>query len=1039
MLNPELAQDRGYVSRFLHEAKIVNDVRHPNIVDIYDFIESPARVCCVMELLEGPTLKDAIAQVELTTVASLNLTVQLVGALSAVHSAGVVHRDLKPQNIIVTAPLQSEMWDVPSLKILDFGIAKANEGTVSHRTTTGSIMGTPAYMAPEQVAGAKVSSATDLYALAEILYEMLARRPLFDGDNLQILGRKMNPEPPDMELPPNIPGSDRISALIRACVSPNPKDRPAIPDFLAATKSLLDELSDLESSATSLSVSKRDVMEQLDAINGYDDDARTVLDLSQDKLRAFAREATPADTKPSVQAYREGTTDPQARAASQTDPHELDPELVESQDTDAQALDLKERPTFDQQLPDIPAMNTQMFLDRIQEDIAEAKEPDPTPAPMRPDPMPELQLQVTPKGRRPGPSAPNFAKNQPAKNHPAANQAARPRPRPAPQNAPKVVLGQRAPSGPRRWPWAVLVLALLGAAGAWALRHRIEDATLDQPNNPLAAQIEEWRQQAGELRSDHAGYQSAAQKLFLEGTNEALLSAQTAARRALLSAPEDPESLTQYVVIRSLLGAAGGEERAQLGAVGDFIRRKHGAAAAAVASAQAALTRQEPKRCLELLHKPQTAWGLSVRAECALQTSPQDALTSANTLKTRFGGGRAHLLVARALAAQGRYRRAHRELEGAGGANSWLLPKAQLLLQSGRAPAALRLLKRAMSANDQPAQAALLYARAACDAQKHELARTALERFALRPNASAAQLYALSRALLPKDPMRALELAERAAKRAPSDSQASLQLVYSALTAKAPQRAAQEAERGSRLVQGEAQANFLAALGVAELSREQPLEAAKAFERAISAAPTRARLRLYLAITQLGLNQKSAAQKTLKAQQQLDLAAQWDEPDRLATPMRERALALAAAGQHPLEARVSASYLASQVGTKGRKRLIASLGTTRAERLAKAYLYLAAKDEKRAQRALSKLEPQSPWEALLLARTQRGRGRRSSALKSYERALSLNPKLSVAQVERAALLADRGQKTAMIELLLQMHKKHRNLPALRKLLYDLGA
>ncbi len=171
LLAPSLSANREYVSRFLSEARIVNDFRHPNIVDIFDFVEmeSPHRVACIMELLEGPTLAEVIKQGKLSAAKSMQITLQIVGALEQVHAAGVVHRDLKPQNIIIVAPLDADFTNTCAAKILDFGIAKQGGVQTEHKTATGAIMGTPAYMAPEQVAAADVSAATDLYALAEML------------------------------------------------------------------------------------------------------------------------------------------------------------------------------------------------------------------------------------------------------------------------------------------------------------------------------------------------------------------------------------------------------------------------------------------------------------------------------------------------------------------------------------------------------------------------------------------------------------------------------------------------------------------------------------------------------------------------------------------------------------------------------------------------------------------------------------------------------------------------------------------------------
>jgi len=243
LLAPALASNREYVSRFLSEARIVNDVRHPNIVDIFDFVElqDPPRVACIMELLDGPTLANQIKEGPLPPTKALQITLQLVDALVQVHAAGVVHRDLKPQNIIVISALEADLSKTCAVKILDFGIAKQDAPQATHKTATGSIMGTPAYMAPEQVAASAVSPATDLYALAEILFEMVSAQRLYRGDNLSILRQKMMSEAPNLDLPKHMRDVQRIEALLRPCLAPDPQLRPALTDFGQALAQLLEE------------------------------------------------------------------------------------------------------------------------------------------------------------------------------------------------------------------------------------------------------------------------------------------------------------------------------------------------------------------------------------------------------------------------------------------------------------------------------------------------------------------------------------------------------------------------------------------------------------------------------------------------------------------------------------------------------------------------------------------------------------------------------------------------------------------------------
>ncbi|MBI2373121.1 MAG: protein kinase [Deltaproteobacteria bacterium] len=232
LLNEDLARDDGYVSRFFHEAKVVNEIRHPNIIDIFDYmiLEEPRRVAYVMELLEGRPLSWLVHERKVSGVQAVNAGLQLASALQAVHGVNVVHRDLKPENVFVTASPASEWSTIPSIKILDFGIAKFDRPDVGHRTQAGALVGTPSYMAPEQVYGAPVSSATDVYALGEILFEMLTGRRLFIGSNEEVFKQKVS----GMNLPnAEIPGAagHPLTSLIQRCIATEPEDRPTLADI----------------------------------------------------------------------------------------------------------------------------------------------------------------------------------------------------------------------------------------------------------------------------------------------------------------------------------------------------------------------------------------------------------------------------------------------------------------------------------------------------------------------------------------------------------------------------------------------------------------------------------------------------------------------------------------------------------------------------------------------------------------------------------------------------------------------------------------
>ncbi len=189
VLHSEFSTNQEVAARFFHEAKAVNDIGHPNIVDIVDFgiIQSAGGreqlVYFIMEYLAGMTLSHLIrAEAPLPPERSLSIALQVADALSASHKCGIVHRDLKPDNIILLQRGRERDF----VKLLDFGIAKLTGGNAmgsQHRTRTGIVMGTPAYMSPEQCEGRdSLDLRTDVYALGIVIYEMLTGRVPFLGE-----------------------------------------------------------------------------------------------------------------------------------------------------------------------------------------------------------------------------------------------------------------------------------------------------------------------------------------------------------------------------------------------------------------------------------------------------------------------------------------------------------------------------------------------------------------------------------------------------------------------------------------------------------------------------------------------------------------------------------------------------------------------------------------------------------------------------------------------------------------------------------------
>ncbi len=213
VLHPHLARDEGLRARFYAEARAVNLIGHPNLVRIFDICEAPGGLhYFVMEYLEGRSLSQVPRPIESSFLTPL--LAQACDALEAAHRAGVVHRDLKPDNLVV---LQRE-GEAPQLKVLDFGVAKARGALPdSHQTVAGMVLGTPAYMAPEQWMGQPVDGRADLYSLGVTGYRLLTGALPFRREQMAervLSGRSASPVPPH-ELNPRVPKA-LSEALLRA-------------------------------------------------------------------------------------------------------------------------------------------------------------------------------------------------------------------------------------------------------------------------------------------------------------------------------------------------------------------------------------------------------------------------------------------------------------------------------------------------------------------------------------------------------------------------------------------------------------------------------------------------------------------------------------------------------------------------------------------------------------------------------------------------------------------------------------------------------
>ncbi|MFT3691952.1 MAG: serine/threonine-protein kinase [Kofleriaceae bacterium] len=222
VLSDQCARDPGLLDRFFAEARAVNLIHHEGIVNVLDMAMLPdGRPYIVMEFVEGVTLASAMAQGPVPLGGLVQIATEVFSALAAAHAIGIVHRDLKPDNVLVT--------NEGHAKVLDFGIAKLApdlQSAQSPRTATGALLGTPHYMAPEQITGkGMIDARTDVYAAGVMLYEAITGRRPFDGETLFDLMRAHleTPPPSPKYLRPELPVA--FEEVVLAAMAKRPEDR----------------------------------------------------------------------------------------------------------------------------------------------------------------------------------------------------------------------------------------------------------------------------------------------------------------------------------------------------------------------------------------------------------------------------------------------------------------------------------------------------------------------------------------------------------------------------------------------------------------------------------------------------------------------------------------------------------------------------------------------------------------------------------------------------------------------------------------------
>jgi hypothetical protein len=231
LLRPQLTFDQTSRNRFVIEAKAAAGLSHPNIVDIYDFGEGPdGSMFIAMQYIEGQNLKDILQKRgRLSPAEVVSICQQVCYALSVAHAAGLIHRDVKPQNIMIDPK--------GNVRLTDFGIVKALSAPAL--TQSGMTFGTAAYLSPEQATGAPVGPASDIYALGCVMYEMLSGVPPFTGENPAIVAYKQVWEQPRPlhELVPEVPPS--LEGIVMRCLNKDPERRyPSAQALAEALESL---------------------------------------------------------------------------------------------------------------------------------------------------------------------------------------------------------------------------------------------------------------------------------------------------------------------------------------------------------------------------------------------------------------------------------------------------------------------------------------------------------------------------------------------------------------------------------------------------------------------------------------------------------------------------------------------------------------------------------------------------------------------------------------------------------------------------------
>ncbi len=230
VLPDAIARDVKRLQRFEHEAKAASALNHPNILTIFEFANEEHSHYIVLEYIEGITLTEKIASGQLNLIEILSIVSQVTSALASAHEAGIIHRDIKPDNIMVRRD--------GLVKVLDFGLAKLSElhkgfqpddlespNRIRINTNPGTVMGTPTYMSPEQARGLEVDSRTDIFSLGVVLYEMLTGKRPFEGESdIDVMSAIISDEPSELQMMDS-KISPALQKIVRNCLAKKPERR----------------------------------------------------------------------------------------------------------------------------------------------------------------------------------------------------------------------------------------------------------------------------------------------------------------------------------------------------------------------------------------------------------------------------------------------------------------------------------------------------------------------------------------------------------------------------------------------------------------------------------------------------------------------------------------------------------------------------------------------------------------------------------------------------------------------------------------------